>query len=98
MVVEKILKYPLLFEVWYSIEHLFCSRVHCSSTQYRRIHRIHYTRASPATRRVCAFAFQLVPASLCVMLFLFFNFSRNFSMCCLKVRDESRVIPRYVGE
>jgi hypothetical protein len=54
---------------------------------------VKYTRASPATHRVCAFAPQLVPASLCIMLFLVFNFCRNFSMCCLKVRDESRVTP-----
>jgi hypothetical protein len=59
---------------------------------------VEYTRASPVTRKVCAFAPQLVPASLCIMLFLVFSFCRNYSMCSLKVKDESRVTPRYVGE
>jgi hypothetical protein len=30
------------------------------------------------------------------MLFLVFSFCSNFSMCCLKVRNESRVTPRYI--
>jgi hypothetical protein len=47
---------------------------------------VEYTRASPVTRKVCAFAPQLVPASLCIMLFLVFSFCRNFSMCSLKVK------------